>query len=399
MTRTISGGLHDFDDDKDKAFVIINDFDDYEDKAWECPKCGRVYVNNIDDIVGAQRRHDDAFHHRKQEVNEAPSLPPSNCSTAQSSPFASEKIPPHIILRYAHRRAASSRNVSDFYKVLSEFYGIPIPIVEAVPTLGYEDGRKILGAWRRNTIRFAASPSLHTVLHEYFHYYSFANNGVKTSQNSTTCKQTMHDARKEEQQANDFADKCVIAFEQDFDFKEEFRDLALKYHPDKGGSPRIFELLKTAYDFFVAPPSSSQSYSYSRPSNTQYQQQREQSWSSQQQSRAATTASPIVGIFMGILLNLAWVLPWRDRKRKSRSAFSSSTLTDSAITKRITAKSIMSVIQMSILMADGFIIAFLTLGVLFLHYFPPSDYVMLQIGGALMGGGTVVLGISKTHFR
>lgn len=409
MTRTVSGGLHDFNDYEDNTFVIINDFDDYEDEAWECPKCGRVYVNNIDDIVGAQRRHDDVFHRRQQEVNEAPSPPPNNSSTAQSSPSASEKIPPHIILRYAHRRAASSRNVSNFYKVLSEFYGIPVPIVEAVPTLGYEDGRKILGAWRGNTIRFAASPSLHTILHEYFHYYSFVNNGGKTSQKSTTCKQTMDDARKEELQANDFADKCVTAFEQGFDFKEEFRDLALKYHPDKGGSPRIFELVKTAYDFFAAPPALSQSYSYSPPSSdTQYRQQREHSSNSQQQNlRDAGTVlgvfhvtSPIVGIFKGVLLNLARVLPWRYWKRKkSRSAFSPSTLTHSSITKRITAKSIMFVIQMSILLADGFIIAFLTQGVLFLHYFPPSDYVMLQIGGALMGGGTVVIGMSKTHFR
>jgi hypothetical protein len=399
MSRTISGRLDDFSDDEDKTFVFINDFDEYEDKAWQCPKCGQVYLNNLEDIVKAQRRHDIVFHPRQQEVNQGPSASLGNNGTAQSSQFASNKIPPHIILRYAHTRAASRRNVSDFYRVLSEFYGIPVPVVKAVPTLGYVDGRKILGTWRGNIITFATSPSLHTILHEYFHYYSFVKSGGKGSQKNTTCK-NMNDARKEEQQANDFANKCVIAFEQDFDFKEEFRDLAFKYHPDRGGNPRIFELVKTAYDFFVAPPSfSSQSYSYSStPPNTKYQKQRKHSSISQYQSprepsivfAISRTLSFIVGIFVGNLLNLA---------QKSRSALFPSILRNSSLIKRITPKSIMFVIQMSILFADVFIIAFLAPGLIFVHYFSPSDYVMLQIGGALTGASTLVIGISKIHFR
>jgi hypothetical protein len=425
MTRTINNRLHDSNDYEDTAFVMINDFDEYEGDSWECPRCGwQVYATDVEDLVGAQSKHVELFHRNQHVVNHSPSAPRSN--SARVTPLASEEIPPHIILRYAHRRAASSRKVSEFYKVLSEFYGIPVPIVEGVPTLGYQDGRKILGAWKGNTIRLGALPSLHTILHEYFHYYSFVNNGDKTSEKSITCK-TMDDTRMEELQANDFATKCIVAFEQDFDFKEEFRDLAFKYHPDRGGDSRIFGLIKTAYDFFVIPVASSlEPYSYRPPpSNTQ---QRE--YSSNFQRRSGETATTelrnnnprfrptyfpylvgtvsavfhaisfTAGIFKDGLLCSGRVLHWRYWKRKrNRSGFSRSSFTSSFIAKRITANRIMLGVQTSILLANGLILALLIQSIFFIHYFPYIDRTVLEIGGAFLGAATIALGISKAHLR
>jgi hypothetical protein len=291
-----------------------------------------------------------------------------------------------------------------------------------VQNLGYEDGRKILGAWSGNRIRFAGSPSLHTILHEYFHYYSFVSNGGKTSQKSTMCK-NMGDARREELEANDFADKCLISFEQSVDCKEEFRRLALKYHPDKGGDSRIFNLIKAAYDFLVtSPPSSSpQSRTYSRSaSSTPYQQQRENSWNPKSQRRNTKTAeltrnnfrfgrladiklaffraiSFVVRIFAEHLLNLARILPWR--YWKSHSGFSHFTRTYPSSTKRIATSNMVFGIRLSILLADGMILLFLFQDFFLSHYFPPNDSVILQIGGALMGVASLVVGISKSHFR
>jgi len=426
---------------EDESFVIINDFSDYDNELWQCPNCGEVH--KIDDIVNARKRRqrpEASFHSEEQQeviANESSSsYSPSNNSgsTAQSpSPsLGSESIlPPHIILRYAHSRALSSRSVSDFYKVLSEFYGIPVPVVETLPTLGYERGRKILGSYRENKIRFAASPTLHTILHVYFHYYSsfFANdNGGKntTTRNhkSNTCK-TVCDPTREEQQANDYANKCVIAFEQDYDYKQEFRHLALKYHPDRGGSPRIFELVKTAYDFLV-DPAASLAEAYSPSKNTQDRPQQKPEHPSSSESSASPISqgkkshrvtdiglavfhltSFIVGIFGSILLTLVRVLllPWNYWRRKTRSSSSSfSSLRASSlsyITKWFgTKRTAMHTIQLSILFADGLIIALLIQGVLVAHSFTQgSGYVTLQIFGALIGASTLVIGICKTLFR